>query len=113
VKPSKVEQCDHPDCEPEPDFAAVFDRDGRGWYWDGTLVGMGDTPGMAVDDLRDLARHLVVRGGGAYGILRDEGGNQISLEDRRWLFSMLDDESDAMYEAMFDAMRFAEMIADF
>ncbi len=65
-------------------FAAVLLREGKEFHLNRALVGMGSTKGQAVDDLVDLARHLVIEGNS----LRTEG--QISLEDRRWLFSILD-----------------------
>jgi hypothetical protein len=64
-------------------FAAVLLREGKEYHLNRALVGMGSTKGQAVDDLVDRARHLVIEGDN----LRTDG--QISMEDRRWLLSLL------------------------
>jgi hypothetical protein len=83
-------------------WAAVFVRDGEPWYLNGALVGMESSPPLAVAELLDLAQHLVIHGAN----FLTEG--QIPLEDRIWLFKLLDmavdsDDNQKMYIAVREA----------
>jgi hypothetical protein len=84
---------------PDRAWAAVFIRDGEPWYLDGALVGMSGAPASAVAELVGQAQHLVLHGEN----FLTEG--QIPLEDRKWLFSLLDltTEDDEMYLAIRNA----------
>jgi hypothetical protein len=77
-------------------FAAVLLRDGKPWYLNGALVGMGSTREAALTDLLGIARHLVMHGENFLlpGLL--------PLADREWLFSLLDSgpSDDEMYAAL-------------
>ena len=81
---------------------AVLIRDGEPWFLDGALVGMGSTPGAAVDGLIYEAIHLVT-----------EGENfltrrPIALAHRIWLFKLLDGTIDfTRNEEMYTAIRAA------
>jgi hypothetical protein len=89
---------------PDQAFAAVFIRNGEPWYLDGALVGMASTPAQAVADLLDIAQHLVLQG---ENFLTQ--GAVISLEDRKWLFSLLDGWGDwNTLQEMYVAVRRAE-----
>jgi hypothetical protein len=79
---------------PDQIFAAVFVRDGEPWFLEGALVGMDETPGLAVADLLDLAHHIVVHGG---NFLTD---GPIPKEDRIWLAQLMDmgNDTDAIQE---------------
>jgi hypothetical protein len=86
---------------PDQCFAAVLMRDGEAWYLGGALVGMG-APGEAVDNLLDQAFHLVVVG---ENFLTED---PISLEDRLWLFKLLDGRIDSkVNDEMYQAVRAA------
>lgn len=82
--------------QPDASWSAVLLREGRPWFLDGALVGMGDTPGEAVENLVELAKHLVIHG---ENFLIDW---PLSLADREWLFRLLEpgDENDEMYGAL-------------
>lgn len=80
-------------------WVAVFMRDGEPWYLDGALVGMGFTIDEAVAELIGIAHGLVVTG---ENFLTE---SVITLEDRTWLFKLLDrgnevDKIQARYEAI-------------
>jgi hypothetical protein len=82
---------------PDLVYAAALLRDGQPWILGGALVGMGGTPGAAVDDLAGIGRHLVIEGENMLT------GGPISLADREWLFNLLDpgpDLNDDMYAAL-------------
>jgi hypothetical protein len=83
---------------PDGDYVAVFLRDGAEWYLNGALVGTGWTRHEAVEDLIELARHLVIHG---FNFLTD---GIVSNDDRAWLFDKLDwgDSDDEMYRAIRD-----------
>lgn len=68
---------------PDQVHAAALVRDGQPWLLGGALVGMGSTPGKAVDELAGAARHLVIHG---RNYLTTE---PLSLADREWLFALL------------------------
>lgn len=84
---------------PDQVFAAVLVRDGEPWYLGGALVGMGSTPGGAVDELAGAARYLVIHGQNYL-----TGGALLPLADREWLFSLLAaaglERDDEMYTAI-------------
>ena len=85
---------------PESCFAAVLVRDGEPWYLNGALVGMSSTPSDAAKELLEQAGFLVENGENFL-----MAGAEISLEDRLWLFKLLDmgGDTDAIqrrYEAM-------------
>lgn len=87
---------------PDLAFAAGLVRDGEPWILDGALVGMGWTPGEAVSELVGAARYLVIHGKNY--MTREP----LSLADREWLFSLLDndpDQEDEMYAAIAAARR--------
>jgi hypothetical protein len=88
---------------PEEMFAAIFMRDGKEWYLDGALVGLDGDPGDAVKDLIELAIHLVTEG---ENFLTN---GPISLEDRVWLFKLLDQGTIAASDEskMYLAIRYA------
>jgi hypothetical protein len=98
---------------PDSCFAATFLRpvashQGRPvtepWYLEGALVGMGMTRDLAVADLIGIADLLVLQG---ENFLSD---GQISLEDRQWLFKLLDEGNDwEKTQARYEAMRSAGM----
>jgi hypothetical protein len=98
---------------PDQMFAATFLRpvassQGRPvaepWYLNGALVGMGSTRDLAIADLIGIADLLVLQGEN----FLTEG--LISLEDRTWLFKLLDEGSDAEdMQARYEAMRNAGM----
>lgn len=67
-------------------WAAVLIRDGKPWWLDGALVGMGSTPPKALEELLGVARHLVVEGS---NFLRQDKP-PLSAKDRRWLFDLTD-----------------------
>lgn len=69
---------------PDQVWAAVFMRDGQEWYLDGKLVGMdaSGTVGGSVEDLIEQAAYLIEEGENFLG--------DVTLEDRVWLFSVLD-----------------------
>lgn len=73
---------------PDLMWAAVLMRDGKEWYLDGALVGIGDTPDRAVADLLGVMEHLIREG---ENFLTD---GQISRDDREWLFRLLDRGND-------------------
>jgi hypothetical protein len=82
---------------PDHAFAAVLIRDGEPWFLDGALVGMGSTPGKAVDKLTGAARYLVIYGHNY--LTRDP----LLLADREWLYSLLTpglEQGDEMYAAI-------------
>lgn len=68
--------------QPDQAYAAVLLRDGQPWYLGGALVGMGTTPGAAVQSLTDLARFLVIHG---INYLTVE---PLPLADREWLYGL-------------------------
>lgn len=87
---------------PDAQYAAVFLREGAPWYLNGALVGFGNDPAGAVDDLVALAVHLVIEGEN----FLTQG--PVDLVDREWLFVRLDvgpnaEDRDAMYEAIAQA----------
>jgi hypothetical protein len=87
---------------PESCWAAVLMRDGEPWYLNGALVGFASQAGDAVTDLLRSATHLVEFG---ENFLTDR---QVSLEDRVWLFKLLDrgnrvNDIDRMYQAIREA----------
>lgn len=84
---------------PDQMFAAVLVRDGKEWYLDGALVGMGSMPDKAVAELLELARYLVIEG---ENFLTD---GPLSLEDRIWLFKVLDQGALANGDRMYVAIR--------
>lgn len=101
---------------PDRVHAAALVRDGQPWLLGGALVGMGTTPGKAVDELAGVARYLVIHG---QNYLTTE---PLPLADREWLFALLaaaglerDDEMHAAIRAAHeqqallveDATRFA------
>jgi hypothetical protein len=100
---------------PDQMFAATFLRpmassQGRPvmepWYLEGALVGMGSTRSEAVADLISIADLLVTEG---ENFLTN---GPISLEDRTWLFKLLDEGSTSDAEDMqarYEAMRNAGM----
>lgn len=79
---------------PDAAFAAVFLRDGKPWFLNGALVGMGSTRATAIDDLCGIARHLVIEGSN----FLTEG--ELLLADREWLFRVLAPADDEMCAAM-------------
>jgi hypothetical protein len=86
---------------PEFCWACVVMRDGEPWYLDGALVGLGATPAAAVAEWTELAEYLVIYG---QNFLCD---SPLSLEDRKWLFNMIDLGS-AQSNEMFVALHQAE-----
>jgi len=70
--------------QPDYVYCAVLLRDGEPWFLDGALVGFGNTPAQAVDDLTRLARHLVVEG---ENFLTER---PLTIEDRRWIWGQID-----------------------
>jgi hypothetical protein len=84
----------------------MFMRDGQPWSLGGSVVGRHTRRGEAVDDLIRAATDLVTDGETSL----TQG--QISLDDRRWLFSLLDQGSDPeIREKMYMALRLAEIVA--
>jgi hypothetical protein len=82
---------------PDQMYAAVLVRDGEPWVLNGALVGMGHTPGEAIDDLTGIACHLVIHG---ENYLTSQS---LSAADRAWLFGLLPywpDLNDEMYAAV-------------
>jgi hypothetical protein len=82
---------------PDQAFTAVLIRDGQPWFLGGALVGMGITPGKAVDNLAGAARHLVIHGQNY--LTR----GPLSLADREWLYALLDpglEQDDEMHTAI-------------
>jgi hypothetical protein len=87
---------------PDQVYAAVLVRDGQEWYLDGALVGMASAPWDAVHALMEQAQVLVLQG---ENFLTD---GPISLEDRIWLFKLLDQGSvHNVNEQMYAAIRTA------
>lgn len=87
---------------PDSVFCAVFVRDGQEWFLNGALTGMESQPGDAVQQLIEEAQHLVIHGENA---LTD---GLIPLEDRIWLFKLLDQGSEfKINEQMYAAIRSA------
>jgi hypothetical protein len=79
-------------------WCAVLVRDGEPWYLDGACVGMGRSPGEAVDDLLGIAGYLVEHGQNALT-------PGIDPDDRDWLFRLLDQGTAAAVQARYEAMR--------
>lgn len=81
-------------------YAVAFLRDGKPWYLDGALVGMGPSRADALTDLCGIARNLVMEGTNYL-----MGGRVLTMADRHWLFRLLDtgDSDDKMYRALRDA----------
>jgi hypothetical protein len=92
--------------QPERLFVAMFMRDGQPWSLGGSVVGRHARPGEAVDALIRVATDLVIDG--ETSLTR----GQISLDDRGWLFSLLDQGSEPeIREKMYMALRLAETVA--
>jgi hypothetical protein len=84
-------------------FFAAFVRDDRVWFLDGACTGSGVCPSDAVLDLIGIAEYLVING---QNFLT---GGEISIEDRKWLHSMLDQGNDiTSQEIMYLAIRQTE-----
>lgn len=86
---------------PDQAWFAVLVRDGEPWYLEGALVGQGTHQGEAVMDLIGQVRHLIIHGGNFLTSAIYVDG-KIPLEDRIWLFKLLDvgGLGDEVYQAI-------------
>jgi hypothetical protein len=86
---------------PDRKFHACFLRDGQPWTLGGGAVGSGYTRGEAVGALVAIARYLVTHGENF--LLTD----RLTLEDRQWLFALVEDGPDAPEAPNYGEMRAA------